>query len=595
MVYKIADNITSPLGMTTAENYSAVKDGHSVLRHFVGKWGIPEPFCASLFSDVQNDAMLIDGMTRFESMVVCSIRHALKDITFNIAGPDVVFLLATTKANVEQLGCDMTTPSVVYPGESALHISQAIGITTTPIVVSNACISGLSAIIAGCRLLESGQYAHAIVCGADVLNRFVISGFQSLKALSEDTCKPFDMERLGLNLGEAAATIVLSVEPGNESRPWSILSGAIHNDAYHISAPSKRGDGAYLCLKEVLQGIDMNDVAFVNAHGTATLFNDQMESVAIERAGLGDIPVNALKGYYGHTLGAAGIVETLLCMRSLDDHTVLGTKGYEELGVSGKIRISSTHGTTDKNCFVKMISGFGGCNATLVAGLVTSEVLRLRSKDKEPMPLLLKEREKKNILYETKDEICIMPEGVTLNDQALTCHGHGKELLTNLYKEYVGDYPKYYKMDGLSKLGFIASELLLHSGRGNKTETSDDAEFTFGRCAIILFNHSSSLCADKHYLESIEDKDNYFPSPSLFVYTLPNIVTGEIAIKNGLHGETAFYILPERNETTMRQVVDATFLDPSIDSMITGWIDYEDDQHFEADMRMIRVKREKPR
>ena len=577
MVYKIADNITSPLGTTTGENYEAVKASRSALVHHVGQMGIPEPFCASLFSDEQIKTMHVEGLTRFESLVVSSVRQALEGIPFDISGSDVVFLLSTTKANVELLD-DGTVSSTDFPGESALRICQALGIATTPIVVSNACISGLHAIITGCRLLESGQYAHAIVCGADVLNRFVVSGFQSLKALSDQPCKPFDMERLGLNLGEAAATIVLSVEPSKELRPWTIFSGVVRNDAYHISTPSKRGDGAYLCLKEALQGVNINDIAFVNAHGTATMFNDQMESVAIERAGLGDVPVNALKGHFGHTLGAAGVLGTLLSMYSIDDYTVLGTKGFEELGVSGKIRMSSTNEVTEKGCFVKMISGFGGCNSAVVAGRVTSNELRVRSDEV---------RVRSDEVRVIRGKVRITPESVMLNSQPIEGLGHGKELLTGLYKKYVNDYPKYYKMDGLSRLGFIASELLLHGERGFKTETCDKEDATFGQCAIVLFNHSSSICADQQYLESIQDKDNYFPSPSLFVYTLPNIVTGEIAIRNGFHGETAFYILPERDEEVMLQVVETTLLDTNINCMITGWIDFEDDEHFEADLRLI--------
>ena len=90
-----------------------------------------------------------------------------------------------------------------------------------------------------------------------------------------------------------------------------------------------------------MENVEKDDLAFVNAHGTATLFNDQMESIAIQRAGLSDVPVNALKGYIGHSLGAAGVFETILCMKSVDDHTILGTRGYDEIGVSGKVMLSA--------------------------------------------------------------------------------------------------------------------------------------------------------------------------------------------------------------------------------------------------------------
>ena len=153
-------------------------------------------------------------------------------------------------------------------------------------------------------------------------------------------------------------------------------------------------------------------------------------------------------------------------------------------------------------------------------------------------------------------------------------------MLTRIYKQSVGNYPKYYKMDMLSRLGFIASEMLL-TAEGKERFTENEQR------AVILFNHSSSIHADTSYLETIKDTDNYFPSPSLFVYTLPNIVTGEIAIRNQYHGETSFYILPEKDETVISQIQHAAFRDPMTHSMITGWLDYEDDAHFVADMYIL--------
>jgi 3-oxoacyl-[acyl-carrier-protein] synthase-1 len=285
----------------------------------------------------------------------------------------VLFILSTTKGNVELL--DNRSPQFpdkhiqqfpenrVLLSETARQIARHIGFTTQPLVVSNACISGLSAQITAMRLLESGAFDIAVVCGADVQSRFIISGFSSFKALSPMECRPFDIERVGLNLGEAAATIVFARKA--EGKQWAVESGAVRNDAFHISSPSKNGEGATLALAAVTGAADTSRLAFVNAHGTATMFNDQMESVAIGRAGLAHVPVNAYKGYYGHTLGAAGGLATVLSMAAADDHTVLATKGFGELGVSGKVMLSAQHQDTDKESFVKMISGFGGCKKKL--------------------------------------------------------------------------------------------------------------------------------------------------------------------------------------------------------------------------------------
>ena len=105
----------------------------------------------------------------------------------------------------------------------------------------------------------------------------------------------------------------------------------------------------------------------------------------------------------------------------------------------------------------------------------------------------------------------------------------------------------------------------------------------------MLFNRSSSISSDKRYLSSISDKDNYFPSPSVFVYTLPNIVTGEIAIRNNYHGETSFYILPRKDEEQMQTIIETAFVDKKTKSLLTGWLDYEDSGHFEADLSILYV------
>ena len=568
MTYKIADNILSPLGETTQQNYEAVKAGRSALERHDQRWALPESVTASLFSEEQEKRFAVNGLSRFQSMVVTSIRQALFQTTLDVSQPNVVLILSTTKADVElleQIPSQQDRSEEVTPAESALMIARELGFTTQPIVVCNACISGLSALIIANRLLEDGQYDYAVVCGADSQSRFIVSGFQSLKALSTEPCRPFDMERIGLNLGEAAATMILSRQAETDA-VWTISRGAVRNDACHISNPVKNGEGSYRALTAAIGNHSSEELAFVNAHGTATIFNDQMESVAIERAGLSAVPVNGYKGYYGHTMGAAGVLETILSMAAIDDHTILGTRGFEERGVSGKIQLSADNQPTSKTAFVKMLSGFGGCNAAvhLEVGGKKSEV-----------------RSEKSLT--PQHTVLIQPNTVELDGRSLPIDATGKDLLKALYHQYVGDYPKFYKMDGLSRLGFIASELLLQAEDLERFVPCDDR-------AVIFFNHSSSIGADRKYLESIADPENFFPSPSVFVYTLPNIVTGEIAIRNHYYGETSFYILPERSEQQMEAILRASCLDTATRSIITGWLDYEDDEHFMAEIKTLQIK-----
>jgi 3-oxoacyl-[acyl-carrier-protein] synthase-1 len=546
MIYKIADNILSPLGETTAQNYEAVKAGRSVN---LTKGTVP--------------IVRSEGLTRFEAMAVKSAKCAIQEAGIDPGKDNVVLILSTTKANIEVLSQGNEDPG---PAHAAKSIAEELGVVTEPIVVCNACISGVAAIILAQRLLEHRDYDYAIVCGADVLSEFTVSGFQSLKAVSEEPCRPFDMERLGLNLGEAAATMILTVDSGQ----WAIEAGAIRNDAFHISSPSKDGEGARLALEAIGAEAVKDSLAQINAHGTATMFNDQMESVAIERAGLNTVPVNSLKGYFGHTLGAAGILETIITMAALDDHTVLGTKGFEERGVSGKILLSSENQTTDKDRFVKMISGFGGGNAAIMASKIRNEELGMRNCDYPA--------DGNFSLFTPLSSLKITSESVTIDGKPLELQEKGGALLTEVYKRYIGDYPKYYKMDVLCRLGFVASELLLRRCDEREDET-----------AIILFNHSSSIQADKNYQTSIADPDNYFPSPSAFVYTLPNIVTGEIAIRHHIQGETSFYILQEKDEQMMEKMIEASFADPGTRRILCGWIDAEDDDHFEAELKTIEI------
>ena len=585
MAYIIADNIISPLGETSEENYLSVKAGRSGIHAYEpGTCNIPEGFYASLlFED-------------FETLTLRSAQKAIANAQLDLKGKRTAFILSSTKGNIEKN---------ISLADSAQRIANQLGIDSKPIVVCNACISGLSALILGNRLIDSGLYDAAIVCGCDTPRQFILSGFQSLKALSPEPCRPFDMERMGLNLGEAAATLILSKNP-IQGNSWRMGDGFIRNDAFHISTPSKTADGLYLSLQRTLESftkeisstckqIDLKaHLAFINAHGTATLFNDQMESVAIGRAGLSDLPANAYKSFWGHTMGAAGILETIISMKAIDDDTILGTRGFSELGVSGKMNICAENRPTDKKGFIKMLSGFGGCNATIWA-----------AKSPESEMIALSKKEQQECEFTTTHAIRITPEEVVLDHQKLwegnqnanekleEQEGAGHHsLLTSLYKQMIGNYPKFYKMDGLSRLGFVASEILLNAEKGDTDveRREEEGERLLEERAIIFFNHSSSIASDRNYKESIKDKDNYFPSPSIFVYTLPNIVTGEIAIRNHFHGETSFFILPDKDERMMEEILQASCRDAQSKSFLTGWIDYEDERHFEADLKIKKMR-----
>ena len=324
MVCCIAHNIISPLGEGSQANYEAVHAGRSGLKLYTGRFDDVEPFCASLFDTPQDFVPLC--IRCVEGAISQSAEADL------LRQSDVIFILSTTKGD----RLDLLTP--------AQRIARHFGNPNPPIVVSNACTSGVCAQITAMRLLEAGLYKHAVVVGCEIQTKFIVSGFQAFKALSPEPCLPFSPERKGLNLGEAVAVVVYSSEPSAVSCQtlWTLEAGSIHNDANHISAPSRTGDGAFLCLQDVTEGLTPADIALVGVHGTATPYNDAMETVALERAGLQDVPVSALKPHFGHTMGAAGVLETILCAMQVRNEKM-------------------------RKCehVIKMLSGFGGVNAAI--------------------------------------------------------------------------------------------------------------------------------------------------------------------------------------------------------------------------------------
>ncbi len=548
--------------MTTEQNYQAVKSGCSALTRYEGRWNLPEAFAASLFTEEQMKELMIEGFTAFESVIIRSVREALSHTNFDVASKRVALIVSTTKGNVETLRQESYDEESEYPGVAARKIAQALGISTEPIVVCNACISGVAAQILAQRLIDAGLYDNVIVAGGEVQGKFIVSGFQAFKAVTDEICRPFDIERLGLNLGDGAGSIIFGK---SESEGWHLESGAIRNDAYHLSAPHPQGEGYYQALKSALGEHATAELATLGVHGTATMYNDQMESKAIQRAGFSDVPLTSLKGYYGHTMGAAGVIETILTMKATDEGIILSARGFEEIGVSGKINISAQQQTTDKKAFIKTLSGFGGCNCAAMY---------------KASPNLSKGEELLIHQPKVSHTVKITPNEVVVDGQKIATQAEGKQLLKELYKNHIGDYQKFYKMDVLTRLTFVASELLIKAASNAEDAVSSGAE----GLSVILFNRSSSIVADKQFVETINNEANYYPSPSAFLYTLPNLTTGEIAIRNHFTGETSFYILPEKNEDMMNNIIRISFIDKDTTAIIGGWVDCPDENNFEAEL-----------
>jgi 3-oxoacyl-[acyl-carrier-protein] synthase II len=246
-----------------------------------------------------------------------------------------------------------------------------------PLSISSvACASGNAALGAALDLLTDGRCDAVLAGGADALHDFVIHGFSSLKALDLEPCRPFDRSRRGLNLGEGAAFVVLENEAHARQRGARIrayLDGfGASADAVHMTGPDREGRGAARAITAALADASLPtvEVDFISAHGTATNFNDLMEAKAL-RLVFGDrvnaIPTNSIKSAIGHTLGAAGALEAVMCVRALETGVLPPTPGLEELDPEIALRVVRGSALEAKpRAVVSTSSGFGGVNAAIV-------------------------------------------------------------------------------------------------------------------------------------------------------------------------------------------------------------------------------------
>lgn len=373
-IYATADNIISSLGFTTEENLSHIRQYHSGIQQIDDRNLFHEPFMGARIDTTSLSKAVIEhhleNYTRIEQLFILSLKEVIRKSGINPASTDCGFIFSTTKGNIDHIG---TEKAYLHP--MAKRVSDYFGSSLEPIVISNACISGVSALVTASLLIRRGMFKHILVTGGDLLTRFVISGFQSFKSVSPQRCKPYDQSRDGLSLGEACGSILITSDHNlvKETQPIVIEGGAITNDANHISGPSRTGDGLYYAINQAMSEtyLTPKDISFINTHGTATVYNDEMESKAVNWAGLGNTPLNSLKSYWGHTLGASGIIESIACFDELRTGEVFGVLGFEHLGVPQPVNISAQHRPINMKRCIKTASGFGGCNGAIVFALAT--------------------------------------------------------------------------------------------------------------------------------------------------------------------------------------------------------------------------------
>lgn len=372
--YVSYNNILSSLGFDSKTVVENIHNEISGLQLINNKNILPEPFYSALIDSekLENTFQKLNPKqeyTRLEKMMISSLDKVIKASNIEL-NDRVGLIISTTKGNIDAL--DENNPFTkkrAYLSELGKNIKNFFSFKNDAIVVSNACVSGVLAIAIAKRYIVESVYDHVFIVSGDILTEFILSGFNSFQALSNEPCKPYDKNRKGINLGEVAASVLITNNKNNLApESVEILGEGSCNDANHISGPSRTGEGLFRSIQSALKQAQVSnkDIDYISAHGTATQFNDEMEAIALNRLDLQNAPLNSLKGYFGHTLGASGLLETIIGMHSLYNNTLYASKGFETNGTTNPLHIITNTTTKNLTTFLKTASGFGGCNTAVI-------------------------------------------------------------------------------------------------------------------------------------------------------------------------------------------------------------------------------------
>ena len=325
----------------------------------------------------QSDYALIEGLKYHgrDSLVMQMLRSL-----FNKASSipkDAALLLATTKGEIDILEKSllkgMGDPAKCNLNNLLKKVRRLTGIKDRGTIISAACASSTTAVARAAEMIRSGNSDCVLAVACDSITEFVFSGFSSLMALDRSPAKPFDKNRMGLSLGEAAAfALIMSGSRAKKEKRKIIgeISGwGLSDDANHMTGPSRAGGGLALAIKKAMKtaGINGNDIGFISAHGTGTAYNDAMELRAFKKVFSGTKPLYSIKGGAGHTMGAAGLVELIVALRALKEKAVPPTVNLKNVDDDARGWASRRKRKLCDNKKALIVNaGFSGINAALI-------------------------------------------------------------------------------------------------------------------------------------------------------------------------------------------------------------------------------------
>jgi 3-oxoacyl-(acyl-carrier-protein) synthase len=414
-----------------------------------------------------------------------------------------------------------------HAGNSTEMIADICGINGLITTISTACSSSLNSIMFGSRLIKNGKTKSAIVGGTDALSKFTLNGFNTLMILDKDRCRPFDESRRGLNLGEGAAYLVLEEEESAKAAGKKIYAEvrgyANANDAHHQTASSENGEGPFLAMKNALKEAELeaSQINYINAHGTGTENNDLTESIAIKRLfGENHPPFSSTKAFTGHTLGAAGVIESVFSILALNNKVAFPSMNFISQGEGIEVKpITELINLENANHVITNSFGFGGNDSSVIFSAENNSEKSSKIKNS------------KSIFINGMG--CVSPQNTLGNtglySEIIETESKYLTIQKPNYRDFIN--PKLLRrMSKIVKMGIVASKTALENSQLEKPD------------AIITSTGMGCQVDTEKFLNSMIENNEGLLTPTSFIQSTHNTVGGAIALGQQNHNYNLTYV-----------------------------------------------------
>lgn len=365
----------SPLGMDLESLWSAILDDKDCIKDGIAA------FSSEQWNIVQAKFPENKWAGSVAQLAYYAADEAMKKAGWDALGPDDGIILGTTTGQIvhwernlmqaykaNSFESFLASGGIRTPGESLAEFCKLLNFKGKSLMIVSACSASTQALGLAAEWVKSGRVKRCLVGGAEVLTTLSVEGFRCLGLLSKERAKPFDQNRTGINLSEAAAFYCVEAASEKTSRAVAAIRAfATNSDAYHLTAPHPDGAGSQAIFEDVLKQANLkaDEVDWIHAHGTASPTNDKAEGAAIQKV-FPNTSVSSTKAYHGHALGAAGALELAICVQALKSQLKVKSLGLEELDYNLSIKIQKEHEKSPLKNIVKSSLGFGGVNAALL-------------------------------------------------------------------------------------------------------------------------------------------------------------------------------------------------------------------------------------